>query len=74
MAAQSGIAPTAELTSTWATALSSTTTRLLKITIDKEQLVPAAEFEVKGGFESDFELFGGEGVVEEQAPAYYLYR
>jgi hypothetical protein len=44
-----------------------------QITIDKEQLVPAAEFEGKGSFESDFELFG-EGVVEDQAPAYYLYR
>lgn len=46
----------------------------LQIVIKDEQLVAAAEIEAKGSWEEDFELFQGEGIVEGDVPAYYLYR
>lgn len=46
----------------------------LQIVIKDEQLVASAEIEAKGSYEEDFELFRGDGIVEGDVPAYYLYR
>ncbi|BGP41004.1 Twinfilin-1 [Rhodotorula kratochvilovae] len=85
MAAQSGIAPTQELTDQWATVIADPNTRILKIAIKDEQLVPAGTFAStasedapNGGddaaLKQDFELFTQDGVVEDKTPAYYVFR
>uniref|UniRef100_A0A0K3C8V7 FGENESH: predicted gene_2.117 protein n=1 Tax=Rhodotorula toruloides TaxID=5286 RepID=A0A0K3C8V7_RHOTO len=88
MAAQSGIAPTQELTDLWTNALADPQTRLVKIIIKDEQLVPSGTFTSTSptsnsgdedatsdaAFAEDFTLFDQDGVVEEKVPAYYAYR
>ncbi|CDR41533.1 RHTO0S06e02740g1_1 [Rhodotorula toruloides] len=88
MAAQSGIAPTQELTDLWTTALADPQVRLVKIVIKDEQLVPSGTFTSTSptsslgeedaasdaAFAEDFALFDQDGVVEENVPAYYAYR
>ncbi|TNY18180.1 hypothetical protein DMC30DRAFT_355943 [Rhodotorula diobovata] len=86
MAAQSGIAPTRALQDTWATALADPLTRLIKVSISDEQLVPAGSFPTSaasdshsdsnddGAIERDFALFDHDGVVQDREPAYYIYR
>ncbi|GAA5855302.1 hypothetical protein JCM9279_001940 [Rhodotorula babjevae] len=81
MAAQSGIAPTQDLLDTWATALQDPHTRLVKIAIQDEQLVPAGTFpsttsdpNAPDALERDFALFERPDIVDDKAPAYYVYR
>ncbi|BGP32990.1 Twinfilin-1 [Rhodotorula toruloides] len=88
MAAQSGIAPTQELTDVWSTALADPQVRLVKIVIKDEQLVPSGTFTSTSptsnlgeedaandaAFAEDFALFEQDGVMEEKVPAYYAYR
>ncbi|BGP25473.1 Twinfilin-1 [Rhodotorula toruloides] len=85
MAAQSGIAPTQELTDSWTEALADPSVRLVKILVEDEQLVPAGTFTSTSptsedgasgdaAFERDFALFDYDGVVKEKVPAYYAYR
>ncbi|GJN91327.1 hypothetical protein Rhopal_004348-T1 [Rhodotorula paludigena] len=75
MAAQSGIAPTAELNETWSSFVGDSSSRLLKIAIKDEQLVPAGTHAGSDDdAEADFALFGQDGVVEDKTPAYYIYR
>ncbi|GAA5904532.1 hypothetical protein JCM5296_005476 [Sporobolomyces johnsonii] len=83
MAAQSGIGPSAELQSAWSAALQEGTTRLFKIAIKDEQLVPAGQWHAsqpsdgeppEKALERDFALFSAEGAVEDNVPAYYLVR
>ncbi|GAA5821335.1 hypothetical protein JCM3770_006251 [Rhodotorula araucariae] len=86
MAAQSGIAPTHDLTHQWAQAVADPAARLFKITIEDEQLVPAGTFATTprkdvdsacdddGALEHDFKLFDQDGVVEDKTPAYYVFR
>ncbi|GAA5830156.1 hypothetical protein JCM5353_006094 [Sporobolomyces roseus] len=79
MAAQSGIAPTAELSQEWSTFLSTPSQRLFKITIEDEQLQPAGPWSIEAG-EADEELakvlalFEQEGVTDDKLPAYYVLR
>ncbi|GAA5835138.1 hypothetical protein JCM11251_000172 [Rhodosporidiobolus azoricus] len=81
MATQSGIQATPELSEAWSAALANPDTRLLKISIQDEQLVPSGTYPTSSSdsaaedaLETDFELFGQDGVAEEKTPAYYLFR
>ncbi|GAA5901997.1 hypothetical protein JCM6882_000164 [Rhodosporidiobolus microsporus] len=82
MATQSGIAVTPELSEAWAGALANGDIRLVKVSIQDEQLVPSGTFptltpssaDADDALEGDFALFDTEGVVEEKTPAYYLFR
>ncbi|KPV77597.1 uncharacterized protein RHOBADRAFT_49277 [Rhodotorula graminis WP1] len=81
MAAQSGIAPTQDLLDTWTTALQDPATRLVKIAIQDEQLVPAGTFTTTSSdlddsdaVERDFALFERPDIVEDKVPAYFVYR
>ncbi|GAA5931397.1 hypothetical protein JCM3775_005014 [Rhodotorula graminis] len=81
MAAQSGIVPTQDLLDTWTTALQDPVTRLVKIAIQDEQLVPAGTFTTTSSdpddsdaVERDFALFERPDIVEDKVPAYFVYR
>ncbi|GAA6019809.1 hypothetical protein JCM10207_003704 [Rhodosporidiobolus poonsookiae] len=82
MATQSGIQTTPELQEAWAAALADPQTRLVKVVIQDERLVPSGTFPTQAdvdsptdsALEQDFALFQQEGVVEDKVPAYYLYR
>ncbi|SCZ90058.1 BZ3500_MvSof-1268-A1-R1_Chr9g10693 [Microbotryum saponariae] len=73
MAAASGIVPSKDLLDTWANALGpDSPARIIKIVIDQETLISAAQVDAQGSDEQDFELLGPLG--EDESPCFLLYR
>eukprot|EP00053_Salpingoeca_punica_P011716 m.104426 g.104426 ORF g.104426 m.104426 type:complete len:359 (+) comp15756_c0_seq2:38-1114(+) len=73
MSHQSGIGGTPELTAAFAEAYNSTDTRLIKVVIENERLVPVNIVRAKGTWEEDYDgaVLGN---VEEEMPCYLFYR
>ncbi|GAA5935926.1 twinfilin TWF1 [Sporobolomyces koalae] len=77
MAAQSGIAPTSDLTDKWGQFLSSSNERLFKISIEKEQLQPSGTWTVEGQDDTLDKVFAQltqPDIVEDKVPAYFVIR
>ncbi|GAA5991057.1 hypothetical protein JCM5350_005410 [Sporobolomyces pararoseus] len=73
MAAQSGIAPTSELSTQWSSFLAAGEERLLKISIKDEELQPDGTWKVEGDeVEKVFELFSQDGVAQDKVPSYFI--
>ncbi|SCV69980.1 BQ2448_1374 [Microbotryum intermedium] len=73
MAALSGIVPSQDLLGTWANALGpESPIRIIKIVIEQEALVSAAQIDAEGSDEHDFELLSPLG--DDQSPCFLIYR
>ncbi|GAA5880496.1 hypothetical protein JCM16303_005406 [Sporobolomyces ruberrimus] len=77
MAAQSGIAPTPELTTEWSNFLANSNERLFKISIKDEQLHSDGTWYLDGQEntpERVFDLFSQERVAQDNVPSYFVIR
>ncbi|KWU43255.1 actin depolymerizing protein [Rhodotorula sp. JG-1b] len=84
MPAQSGIEPSSETIQRWQEQLNDPQLRLVKWSIESEQVVPAGAWPSQSPtdddaasdqvFKRDFDLFTQDGVVQDKIPAYFAFR
>ncbi|GAA6014158.1 hypothetical protein JCM11491_004123 [Sporobolomyces phaffii] len=73
MAAQSGIAPTAQLATEWSNFLADANSRLFKISINDEQLQSAGSWSAEGDdLERVFALLTHDDVAQDKVPSYFV--